>query len=183
MNFSTLRLMLPFIWSFSVTNSAILLANQSLIPSLNAFVDVEIDTSLNLVTITMTTNQDRSIGVGFNNTVMVDTYAIIYSSGDPFNTAEEYFLGQYFPGTLLTNSLTLVSDDVDSNNVRTVIVQRDIVGLSSSHYDFSGISDGSINFVNIIYGIGPGIHFSYHGTNRGTKTLTFESNATFSPRM
>lgn len=104
-------------------------------------------------------------GIGFNGTEMENTYAIIINA----SMIEERYLGLNAPGTLLDKSVTVVNNTVN-NNIRQVILTRDMKGKTSQYYSFQP----NVNqMLNIIYCYGTTGTVQYHGPARNTTTIKF----------
>lgn len=85
-------------------------------------------------------------GVGFNNTMMNGTYAIIV---DGYGNVTERMLGYHQSGLLLTPTVTVTSDTTDDSG-RTVVLTRSMTGKGAYYYTF----DSSISSINLIYAFG-----------------------------
>lgn len=107
------------------------------------------------VTITLTGPVDVWFGVGFNASAMKDSpWAIIV---DGTGAVTERQLADQSPGMVLAPSVTVVSHSVNKT-VRTVVLQRPLLGHSSSYYTFS-LTDTTIPFINAV---GSGPQLAYH---------------------
>jgi len=97
-------------------------------------VKIELNDETNLVTIELSGSASTYFAIGFSNgLLMLNTYTII-ALGD--GTVEERLLGITGVGTLLESSLTIVSNVVE-NGLRTLILQRPIIGKNLNYYTFS----------------------------------------------
>eukprot|EP01084_Bolivina_argentea_P195681 335631_1 len=97
---------------------------------------LEVSTSSNIARITMTGRSEDWIGFGWNSTRMNDTYAII-ADGDTYATSivSEWKLGFGERGTQLKITVSVQNNSV-SNQVRTVIVLRNVTISGRDYYDF-----------------------------------------------
>ena len=109
-------------------------------------------------------------GIGFNGTAMNNTYAIIVVGES--TDIEERRLGLNAPGTLLKPSITVISNSVN-NNIREVVLTRNMTGLSDEYYSFQ--PDVS-QVLNIIYCYGTTPQVQYHGPARNTTTIKFSAS-------
>ena len=101
------------------------------------------------------TKEDIWFGVGFHANKMADfPYAIIIF-GD--GTVAERKLGNHVQGTLLTSMITVVSNSVNNNGRRIVVMKRARTGLTSDHYTFTNEET-----IDCIYAIGYTKVFAYH---------------------
>ena len=101
------------------------------------------------------TKEDIWFGVGFHANKMADfPYAIIIF-GD--GTVAERKLGNHVQGTLLTSMITVVSNSVNNNGRRIVVMKRARTGLTSDHYTFTNEET-----IDCIYAIGNTKAFAYH---------------------
>ncbi|KAA3639075.1 MAG: hypothetical protein DWQ02_04255 [Bacteroidetes bacterium] len=141
--------------------------------------DMNIDTDINLVTLTMTGPDNVFFAFGFGGTSMNNTYAIIMEGN---GNIMERALGNHNSGTLLTSSITVIQNTT-SGGVRTVQLTRAINGLNASYFTFPS----SATVINFIYSRGSSSTLQYHGfANKGISSissvlpvsmLTFEANA------
>ena len=91
------------------------------------------------------------IYTGFDATTMADEpYAIII---DGTGAVSERKLGNHNPGTLLPSTITVLSDTVNNNGIRTVSMERPLKGMEYC------LKSGSLN---VITAIGSTPQLSYH---------------------
>eukprot|EP00038_Savillea_parva_P006493 m.164130 g.164130 ORF g.164130 m.164130 type:complete len:753 (-) comp12385_c0_seq1:70-2328(-) len=115
---------------------------------------VTIDVSLAAeARITVTGPADVWFGVGFGSSQMPNTYAITVSGND----VTERKLGDHAAGTVLTSTVTVVSNTV-TNNMRTVVLTRPLKGKTSDYYSF----DTTALSLDLINAVGTGMQFAYH---------------------
>ena len=120
-----------------------------------------------IATISMTGKPKFWFGVGFGNTVMNGTYAVIV---DGEGVITERVLGNHEPGQLLSNSLTLVSSSVNST-VQSIVVTR-----PSSMNDRFSFNENAMQFP-LIWARGTTSDLEYHGYgNKNDGTLNMNSN-------
>ena len=124
-------------------------------PVTNVSLRLNIDKHFDMVSITMKGPADVWFGVGFNAKSMGDLpYTIIVNgSGGVF----ENKLGNHIPGQVLGSSIHVLENNV-SNNIRTVVLTRNIEGLNSNYYTFN--TDEST--IPIITASGYARNFAYH---------------------
>lgn len=116
-----------------------------------------------LVTITATGPEDGWFGIGFNAQHMADQpYTLIINS----TGVMERKIGtggseaDHDPGTLLSKSVTIVSNTVSAKTkTRTMVLTRAMEGLTSDHYSFEPDTAATINFITAI---GSSQVFAYH---------------------
>jgi len=126
-------------------------------PSLTT-VKVQLDSSKNQATITMSGPNGKYFSVGFNapNFAMSDKpYTIVV---DGTGNVSERKLGAHDPGSVIDQSISVTSNKVE-DDVRTVVMTRDFAGKTSDHYTF----DPSTSSIPIISASGLGSAFAYHG--------------------
>jgi len=122
-------------------------------------------------TITLTGPEGKWFAVGFEASAMEDQpYTLVANSSG----MHERKLGtcgteaDHCPGTVLSPSITLVSNSV-TNGVRTVVVTRALHGATKDHYTFQPDSIASINYISAV---GHSDDFTYH-TAHEALTLSF----------
>lgn len=104
---------------------------------------------------------------GFNNVEMNATYTIVLNTTS--NLSEERILGNHSAGTVLTNTLKVISN-VEDHGITTITFERDTEGLNVNYFNFSNIKDKSQ--LDIIFAQGTSKTFNYHGS-RGNISATF----------
>lgn len=136
-------------------NASIFIGHMINDPITNISLRLNLNKSSNLVTITMTGPADIWFGIGFNAKSMGDLpYTIIVNgSGDVF----EDKLGNHDPGQVLKPSIKVIENNI-SNNIRTVVISREIQGLNSNYYTFN-INESTIP---IITASGFSYNYAYH---------------------
>ena len=152
---------------FYLSESTIYVGSQTLQSSNDITITVTINTNTNIVNFEYTGPTDRWFACGFGSTTMPNTYAIYHTPSSP---CLERKLGNDAKGSLLDSTTTTISDE-ESDDVRTVICERDIDIDDNDYYSFSNIGDGTT--INVIWARGSSSSFSSH-SNRGSKTITFE---------
>merc|ERR1719336_1660690 len=121
-------------------------------------VKVQLDSSKNQATITMSGPNGKYFSVGFNapNFAMSDKpYTIVV---DGTGNVSERKLGAHDPGTVLSASVS-VTDNKVVDGIRTVTMTRDIVGKTADHFTFSP----STSNLPVISASGLAGLFAYHG--------------------
>jgi len=131
------------VFSQSITTGDLDFGTQNI--SLNATVN----TSTNIVTMTITGPQTRWFGIGFDATFMNGTYAIIFKENN--GTIEERMLVGHSKGNLLGQELS-ISSDTNDGVIRTVVLTKPRNAADANAYDFP-TTDGSTT--NVIWGFGP----------------------------
>lgn len=134
-----------------------------------------VNTSTNIVTITVTGPVATWFGIGFNGTSMHNTYTLIFKEND--GAIEERVLINRTKGNLLSTQDISVSSDTNDGTIRTVILTRPRLGTDAASYDFPTV-DGTTT--NIIWGVGPnnGIYesdFSMGSHNIGGIQISFDT--------
>lgn len=139
--------------------------------SLNATVN----TSTDVVTMTITGPHAKWFGIGFDSSVMNGTYTIIFKENG--GTIEERVLGAFNKGTLLSTQDISITSDTDDGTIRTVILTRPINGSDPSSYDFP-TTDGSSTNIIWAYGTNSGSFdtaTSMGGRSLGGVLITFNT--------
>ena len=126
--------------------------------------NVSVDASTDLVTITLSGPSDVWFGVGFNAQAMSDAPWTIIVDGN--GTVTERKLGAHIPGTLLAPSVSTVSSKV-VGKTRTVVVSRPLKGKGAAYYSFD-VTHTSINYINAY---GSSATFGYH-KNKAPSSIT-----------
>ena len=128
-------------------------------------------------TITLTGPADVWFGVGFDALQMHDQpYTLIVNSSGVM----ERKLGtcgseaDHCPGTLLTPSITLVSNSVESD-IRTVVLTRPFQGSTDDYFTFSPSITPSTNMISAV---GSSQVFAYHAAHGVGAITTLPSNGT-----
>jgi hypothetical protein len=137
---------------------------------------VQLDVALEQMdaTISIVGPADKWFGVGLGTQSMCinpqgDTcpdggpYAIIVSG----EHVEERKLEDHGPGIVLEKSVQVISNTV-AGGVRTVILKRELAGITKKHYSFD-LARQAVPFINAI---GCGLQFARH-CNKSAATLTF----------
>lgn len=121
---------------------------------------VRIDTSPTTVTLTLTGDSTRWLGVGFGGSTMATTTDMFIWNDTPdrdyHNTSSNS--GHNVPVADAVQSWTIISDTV-SSGIRTVVATRPFV--SAGNYTFLNNLSG----IMIIFAQGDTISLAYHGTN------------------
>ena len=121
---------------------------------------IKIDTNPTMVTLTLTGDSTRWLGVGFGgNSMATVTDMFIWndtSDRDYHNTSSNS--GHNIPVADAVQSWTIVSDTV-TGGIRTVVATRPLV--SAGNYTFLNNSSG----IMIIFALGDTTTLAYHGTN------------------
>jgi hypothetical protein len=114
-----------------------------------------------LVNITISGPSNVWFGVGFNARAMEDSpYTLVVNSSGVI----EQKIGtcgseaEHCPGTLLNKTIKLLSNTV-LDGVRTVVIQRDLIGQTPDYYSFIPSETGTIN---LITAVGSSQTFEYH---------------------
>ena len=111
-------------------------------------------------------------GIGFDATSMKDQPYAIIIDGD--GRVSERKLGNHAPGSILKNSVKVVSNTV-RNGLRSISLQRKVKGISPDHYSIL-TQPGDLN---MIAALGSSKVFGYHKTHSGGKItlLPTETNS------
>ena len=133
-------------------------------------IKIEANKTTSKVRLTMTGATSGYFAFGFDSGIMADAYAIVCNSSN--GVFEERILGNHNVGTKITSSFTLISD-TDLNNIKTIVLERDLKGPNAGYFDFSNIVNGTK--LDIIFSKGSSKTLAYHGGPRGTAIITFET--------
>lgn len=134
----------------------------------HVLVKVNISGSTNTVDMQITGPSNVWFAVGFNAISMADQpYTIVVEGGH--RDIYEYKLGNHAPGTLLSSSVSVVSDTIDGKR-RTVVLSRPLQGKTKEHYTF----DPTVLGLNIISAVGVAPQFGPHSdAPHGTSMIQF----------
>ena len=113
-------------------------------------------------TISITGPSSVWFGVAFDATIMKDQPYAMIIDGD--GIVSERKLGYHAPGSLLKNSIKIISNTV-RHGLRSVILKRPVRGLSPRHFSFPN-QPGDLN---LIAALGSSKSFGYHKTHSGGK--------------
>lgn len=152
-------------FTFNTMQSSTTCAASETSGSVQAFVGVKMNLSStsNVATVTLTGPSDVWFGIGLNASIMADLpYAIIV---DGTGNVTERKMGNHEAGTQLATSVKVISNTV-VNGVRTVVVSRPLVGMTPEHYTF----EPSVLAVDFINAIGSTSTFGYHKVS-GVSTI------------
>lgn len=137
------------------------------------------------VYIVITGPSDRWFGIGYDNTVMLDTYSIVIDSSGAsellLKLSATAFTAGPFTALSGMNGVTVVSDTTESG-VRTVVLKR----LADTEQENYYVFENSTSTINMIFACGSSdtsTSLWYHGaSNKGTSTMMIEmSESTHSP--
>eukprot|EP00494_Astrolonche_serrata_P006497 UN06521 len=134
------------------------------------FLKLELNQNKDEVLITLKGPTDKWFGVGFAAHKMEDEpYAIIiHYDGDGKTAVHERKLGNYYEGTLLKTSVTVILDKIE-NGIREVTLRRAMKGITSDHYTFD-INKSKIAFINAI---GKSGEFAIHDKKAASSITLF----------
>eukprot|EP01047_Picozoa_sp_COSAG01_P001690 COSAG01_NODE_40_length_32708_cov_25.641234_5_plen_866_part_00 len=118
------------------------------------------------IKITITGNASCWLGVAFGKDKMDGAYAIIIEPSNGSVSVTERKLGDHAAGVLLQPSVVLLSDTVQAGT-RTVVLQRELVGVSPDHFTFSAAAAA----VPTLTARGGSPHFSQHVARSGGTVL------------
>ena len=138
--------------------------------SLYVNVSLDLNEKTKNATITLTGPSDDWFGVGFDAKKMADApYTIVVSPSKDTSKATivERRLANHNPGRVLSSNNLHVVSDVVQDKMRTVTLERPLVGSDSDHYTF----DVGASAVNLIAAVGSSPTFAYHGNRRGGDAL------------
>ena len=125
-------------------NADIVTGSQTMfLPPNTVSLDLSINDATDQVDIIAQGRTDGWFGIGFGNTVMNGTYAIIYEFG---GGVTERKLGNHNPGSVLASTVSLVSD-TSSGGVRTVHLQRTLDVGNSDYFTFTA-TPGNIDLIS-----------------------------------
>jgi hypothetical protein len=131
---------------------------------------LDIDGANDLVTISLSGPSQYWYGVGFDASKMADLpYAIIV---DGNGQVQERILANHDPGHELQPSVKILSNTV-TNGVRTIVLQRTLVGITPDHYNFTT----SISTIPFINALGDTVDLSQHKSRSASAILLFHDNA------
>eukprot|EP01084_Bolivina_argentea_P258905 436665_1 len=130
--------------------------------------DISRKSTSGLINMIVSGPSDVWFSVGFNAREMADQpYALIINSTNVW----EQKIGtcgseaDHCPGNTLNKTINLMSNTV-TNNVRTVILQRDAIGATSDYYSFVPNQQAT---VDLITAIGESQTFAYHKAHSNTE--------------
>lgn len=127
---------------------------------LGGFGTIRIDTNPTTVTLTVTGDSTRWLGIGFGGTTMATVSDMFIwndtSDRDYYNSSSNS--GHNIPLPDAVQSWTIVSDTV-SSGIRTVVATRPLV--SAGNYTF--LNNNS--FIQVLFAKGDTTTLAYHGTN------------------
>ena len=171
----TIQLLFTFLLAFSFSGKVLgqtnFVGSQTVNSGQNMTASLFIDTVAGTVEITLSGPDNVWFGYGFGGSAMSGTYAIIT---DGSGGITERNLGNHTSGTLLTSSITTVSNTVNGS-VRTVVVNRALAGLNANYYTFPNATAS----IPMIWAHGTGSTLAYHGAgNRGASTLSVTPDCT-----
>eukprot|EP01084_Bolivina_argentea_P298740 514856_1 len=142
------------------TGTQTLFANQQ---SPNQIVTIDLFFEQSLMQMTYSGPSTVWYGIGFNNTVMSYTYAIVI---DGYGNIQERYLGMNSAGMLLQPTVTAISNTT-TNDVRTVKLSRKMVINDADYFTFP---EEKIQNFSIIFAYGNQAVVSYH-QNRSWDTF------------
>ncbi len=125
---------------------------------------IEVNKTTSKVKITASGSSVGYFAVGFNKTslTMANTYTMIFNS--TAGIVEERKLAARGSGVLLSPMASVLSNTIPAGGtVQTVVVERNLVGLSADYLDFSTITSGSK--LNILLAQGTRKNLEFHGTS------------------
>ena len=102
-------------------------------------IKIEVNKTTSKVKLTMKGATSGFFAFGFDAGIMADAYAVVCNSNS--GVFEERILGNHVAGTKITSSFTLISD-TDLNNIKTIVLERDLKGPTAGYFDFSNIING-----------------------------------------
>ena len=127
-------------------------------------VDLDLDTKLGNVTVTMSGPSSVWFAVGFDAKAMKDAPYTIEIT--PTSIIERR-LANHAAGTVLQNTALYMKSNTVTNGIRTVVLTRPLIGKSKEEYTF----DPTVPSLDLIAAIGPSATFGYHGNTRGAGTI------------
>jgi len=134
-------------------------------------ISLDVNGPTDIVTITLSGPSQFWYGVGFNASQMADLPYAIIVDGD--GEVHERKLADHDPGTLLQSSVKILSNTV-ANGIRTVVLQRALVGLTADYYTFSP-AVATINFINAL---GATVHITQHKERAASSIELFHDDVT-----
>ena len=134
--------------------------------TLNSSMSLQIDmnSATSTVTVRLTGPSDRWFAIGFNATSMSNGTDCLYYST---SLVDSVLTGQSSPTTDASNEWTVVSNDLLSGTIRSLVLTRNFAG-GTGDYTF----DYNINSLNIIWAFGSGTAMTGH-VSRGSSNLGF----------
>jgi hypothetical protein len=143
------------------------------------FTDIHTDLSDQSLRIEINKNNGRTTFVakgpttkyfafGFKNAQMNTKYTIVLNTTS--NLSEERILDDHNIGTLLTNTLKVISN-VEDHGISTITFERDTEGLNTNYFNFGTVKDKSQ--LDIIFAQGTNKSFNYHSSSKGSVSATF----------
>ena len=134
--------------------------------TLNSSMSLQIDmnSATSTVTVRLTGPSDRWFAIGFNATSMSNGTDCLYYST---SLVDSVLTGQSSPTTDASNEWTVVSNDLLSGTIRSLVLTRNFAG---------GVGDYTFNYnnnsLNVIWAFGSGTAMTGH-VSRGSSTLGF----------
>ena len=129
--------------------------------------EVEVNKTTEIVNFTFKGPESRYYAVGFDALSMSDApYTLLTQEA---TVQERKLTGGRSSGNLLAPAITLVSDEVDTNDMRTIVFTRALM-VSDDYFDFSSITDGTQ--LNLIWAEGASLDIVTH-TRRGVSNISF----------
>eukprot|EP01083_Nonionella_stella_P146028 458734_1 len=126
-------------------------------------VSIETDTERMKMRITLRGPSDKWFGIGFGNTVMFDTYAIVVHGETSDIRTQQLVLGNHTSGRIVSNAF----DSEESGDVaatRVVSIVRDwAVLLDDDSYDFTDFLQCNVRKLPVIWAYGSNLNFGFHG--------------------
>lgn len=136
--------------------------------------EVEVNKTTEIVNFTFKGPESRYYAVGFDATTMSDAPYILLTQET--TVQERKLTGGRSAGNLLAPEITVISDEVDANDMRTIVFTRALT-VSDDYFDFSSITNGAQ--LNLIWAEGASLDIVRH-TRRGDTNITFMEDSTLS---
>lgn len=154
----------------NLTNRHNLTASKKLFGNVDQTIQMEIFPDLNQMEIVLNGPSSVWYGVGFGSAQMNNTYAIII---DTDGSVAEYILGPGLPGKKLSTQSLVVKDNIASNGIRKVKLNRAISVLDSKAYTFP-VAPSNISII-ASYGTSAQLPYnqSSHMANATSSILNF----------
>ncbi len=131
----------------------------------NLSMDLKINSSTGMTTLTLVAPDNVWFAVGFGGQRMSDGADVFRTDGT--NITDARSTGRFLPPSDASQDWSLVSNNVNGNT-RTMVVQRANDTGDSDDFVFS-TSTGSIS---VIWAHGTSNSYAYHGTNRGATAFS-----------
>jgi len=140
-------------------------------------IEITIDDGAGEIRFAMTGPEDKWFALGLGGSQMSGTYAIVTT---PTPAVEERTLGNHNPGSPLPVAVVMDDYVVNGDGTSTFEVSRaQDPGTGAYVFDMQDVQAGVP--IPVIWGVGQGAPFQYHGDTRGDGGVEFQADATPAP--